>query len=134
VSGLGATNVQGAIDQVATLIKSGAGVTLVDNNNGTVSLNAADGTELAVVEKTQVADNGSGVYTIDNGSGTPVTIDTNASAIIFDGVASGITSTNVQDAVVEIKTKLDGTTYVLHDNRNGTFTYTAAGKLPISFS
>src|SRR5690606_19269280 len=62
-----ASNVQEAIDEITTLIKSGAGVTLVDNNNGTVSLNAADGTELAVVDKTQVTNHKDGRYTIDVG-------------------------------------------------------------------
>src|SRR5690606_11916698 len=75
-----------------------------------------------------------GRYTIDVGDSNPITIDTNASAIIFDGVASGITSTNVQDVIVEINTKLDGTTDILVDNGNGTFTHTTAGGTELTFS
>src|SRR5690606_14820497 len=131
-NGLVASNVQEAIDEVATLIKSGAGVTLVDNNNGTVSLNAADGAVLGTVDKTEVTDNSDGTFTLDSGNGIPVTIDTNADELAFDNSTNGFTSTNVQGALEEIQENLVNTTDVLKDNGDGTYTHTAVDGTPIT--
>src|SRR5690606_10136645 len=124
-SGMVSDNVQDAIDEIVSTIEGGAGVTLVDNGNGTVSLLSDDGTVLSTVDKTIVADNGDGTYTLDSGNGAPVTIDTNADALAFDNSTNGFTSTNVQEALEELKTQLDGTTDALVDNLDGTYTHTA---------
>lgn len=124
-SGLTSTNVQDAIDEVLAEINSGGGVSLIDNVDGTVSLASEDGTPLGTIAKTAVTDNTDGTYTIDNGNGTPVVIDTNAGSLGFDNSTNGFTSTNVQGALEEIKSQLDGTTDILVDNGDGTFTHTA---------
>ncbi|MBI6118386.1 hypothetical protein I6U49_16865, partial [Salegentibacter sp. F63223] len=65
-------------------------------------------------------------YTFTNGNGDVITtIDTNASASGYDNTNSGLTSTNVQDALDEIQSNLDNTTDVLVANGNGTYTHTA---------
>ncbi|RAV27759.1 beta strand repeat-containing protein, partial [Sinomicrobium soli] len=124
-SGLTAGDVQDAIDELVNHINNGAGVELVDNGDGTVSLTADDGTVLGTVDKSSLTDNGDGTYTFDSGNGSPVTIDTNADALAFDNSSNGFTSDNVQDALEELKTQLDGTTDELVDNGNGTYTHTS---------
>ncbi|UGU16846.1 hypothetical protein LS482_02995 [Sinomicrobium kalidii] len=133
-SGLASDNVQGAIDEVVNNIDSGAGVALADNGDGTVSLVADDGTVRGTVDKTAVTDNNDGTYTLDSGNGTPVTIDTNAGALAFDNSSNGFTSDNVQGALEEIKTQLDGTTDVLIDNLDGTYTHTAVDGTEITIN
>ncbi|MDM1465426.1 hypothetical protein HX050_17620, partial [Myroides odoratimimus] len=66
-----------------------------------------------------MTNNNDGTYTYDNGDGTPVTFDTNAKAIAFDNSTNGFTSTNVQEALEELKTKLDGTSDTLVNNNDG---------------
>src|SRR5690606_6866560 len=132
-SGMAATSVQDAIDEIVNHLNSGAGVSLVDNADGTVSLMADDGTVLGTVDKTQVTANGDGTYTLDPGNGTPVTIDTNADALAFDNSTNGFTSTNVQDALEEIQQNLDNTTDILVDNGDGTFTHTAVDGTVVTF-
>ncbi|MEL4008880.1 hypothetical protein AAEZ63_13555, partial [Myroides sp. C2723] len=98
-SNLGADNVQDAIDNLLSKVGSGAGVTLVDNNDGTITLKSDDNTVLGTVSKGSLTNNNDGTYTYDNGNGTPVTFDTNAKAIAFDNSTNGFTSTNVQEAL-----------------------------------
>ncbi|MDM1520641.1 hypothetical protein HX087_12595 [Myroides odoratimimus] len=51
-----------------------------------------------------------GVYTFKNAKGDTITsIDTNAKAIVFDNSNNGFTSTNVQEALEELKTTVDNT-------------------------
>ncbi|MEK6525205.1 hypothetical protein, partial [Myroides odoratimimus] len=123
-SKLGADNVQDAIDNLLSKVGSGAGVTLVDNNDGTITLKSDDNTVLGTVSKGSLTNNNDGTYTYDNGDGTPVTFDTNAKAIAFDNSSNGFTSTNVQEALEELKTKLDGTSDTLVNNNDGTYTHT----------
>ncbi|WP_286382868.1 hypothetical protein, partial [Myroides odoratimimus] len=123
-SKLGADNVQDAIDKLLSKVGSGAGVTLVDNNDGTITLKSDDNTVLGTVSKGSLTNNNDGTYTYDNGDGTPVTFDTNAKAIAFDNSTNGFTSTNVQEALEELKTKLDGTSDTLVNNNDGTYTHT----------
>ncbi|WP_286468522.1 beta strand repeat-containing protein [Myroides odoratimimus] len=123
-SKLGADNVQDAIDNLLSKVGSGAGVTLVDNNDGTITLKSDDNTVLGTVSKGSLTNNNDGTYTYDNGDGTPVTFDTNAKAIAFDNSTNGFTSTNVQEALEELKTKLDGTSDTLVNNNDGTYTHT----------
>src|SRR5690606_39979978 len=59
---------------------------------------------------------------------------TNASAISFNGSTNGFIATDVQGAIEEIHTKLEGTTDILVDNGNGTFTHTTAGGTELTFS
>src|SRR5690606_17550812 len=131
-SALTSDNVQDAIDEIVSNIDSGAGVTLVDNTDGTVSLKAVDGTVLGIVDKTAVTDNNDGTYILDTGNGIPVTIDTNADELAFDNSTNGFISTNVQGALEEIQTNLDNTTDVLKDNGDGTYTHTAVDGTPIT--
>ncbi|AJH15034.1 beta strand repeat-containing protein [Myroides profundi] len=131
-SKLGADNVQDAIDNLLSKVGSGAGVTLVDNNDGTITLKSDDNTVLGTVSKGSLTNNNDGTYTYDNGDGTPVTFDTNAKAIAFDNSTNGFTSTNVQEALEELKTKLDGTSDTLVNNNDGTYTHTTvAGEVVI---
>src|SRR5690606_18571966 len=95
------------------------------------------GTELTFSANTTKVEEVDGVYTFTDGTGTIITtIDTNVSAdtVAFEAGESGLTSANVQDAIVEINTKLDGTTDILVDNGNGTFTHTTAGGTELTFS
>ncbi|SER46283.1 hypothetical protein SAMN04488089_11675, partial [Myroides profundi] len=119
-SKLGADNVQDAIDNLLSKVGSGAGVTLVDNNDGTITLKSDDNTVLGTVSKGSLTNNNDGTYTYDNGDGTPVTFDTKAKAIAFDNSTNGFISTNVQEALEELKTKLDGTSDTLVNNNDGT--------------
>ncbi|MBB1141010.1 hypothetical protein H4K33_16150, partial [Myroides sp. WP-1] len=104
---LGATNVQGAIEKLVEKITNGSGVELVDNNDGTITLKTDGGVELGTVNKGELTNNNDGTYTFDNGNGSPVTFDTNANAIAFDNSTNGFTSTNVQEALEELKTTID---------------------------
>ncbi|QEE48069.1 hypothetical protein FUA48_00280 [Flavobacterium alkalisoli] len=101
---------------------------LIDNNDGSVTLVKADGTQVAVA-KADITANGDGTYTFTNNDGSDVTIDTNgltitelngvytftaadgsvidtidtnASALAYDNTASGLTAGNVQAALDEV--------------------------------
>src|SRR5690554_2387030 len=50
-SGLAAENVKDAIDELVDTLESGAGITLVDNNDGTISIKSEDGADLGTVDK-----------------------------------------------------------------------------------
>ncbi|MFC7525385.1 hypothetical protein ACFQRK_15595, partial [Parapedobacter sp. GCM10030251] len=123
-SGLTATEVQAAIDELA----GGQGnIDLVDNGDGHVTLVKPDGTT-AKVAKSDVTPNGDGTYTFTNNDGGDVTIDantltiteaggvytftdakglleeidTNADAIAYSNANSGLTATEVQAAIDEL--------------------------------
>src|SRR5690606_13985240 len=101
-SSLGAGNVQEAIDQLVAHANKGAGVSLVDNNDGTVTLVAEDGSTLGSIDKSSLTDNGDGSYTFDNGNGSPVVFDTNAGALPFENSSNGFAATDVQGAIEEV--------------------------------
>src|SRR5699024_9033301 len=116
-------NVKDALDELTTILENGAGVELVDNNDGTITLKSDDGTVLGTVEKADLTDNNDGTYTFDNGDGNPIIIDTNADAIAFDNSTNDFVSDNVQDALEELADALDaGAGVELKDNNDGTFT------------
>ena len=52
-------------------------MSLIDNGNGTFTLNKPDGT-LDTINKANLTDNGDGTYTFDNNDGSPVTISVSA--------------------------------------------------------
>src|SRR5690606_32868361 len=56
-----------------------------------------------------------------------------AKAIAFDAGDSGLASANVQDVILEINTKLDGTTDSLVDLGNGTYTHTSIDGEAVTF-
>ncbi|SHG51030.1 hypothetical protein SAMN05444483_11441 [Salegentibacter echinorum] len=97
---------------------------LVDNDDGTFTHTAMDGTEVTFNANTTSVTETDGVYTFTNPAGNTITtIDTNASALGYDNTNSGLASGNVQDALDEIA----GTTGIvspLSDNGDGSFTYT----------
>ncbi|KAG1647778.1 Collagen alpha-2(I) chain [Nymphon striatum] len=101
ISGLTATDVQAAIDEINAA--SGT-VALVDNTDGTYTFtNAAGGT--VTITDTSISTLSTpvnGIYTYTDESGATQTIDTNASAIPYDNATSGLTATNVQTAIDEI--------------------------------
>ncbi len=79
VSGLAATNVQDAIDE----INAAAGtVALVDNGDGTYDFTDSSGavTTISDTSISTLVDNADGTYTYTDETGATQTIDTNASA------------------------------------------------------
>ncbi|MCX2678358.1 hypothetical protein OOZ15_00240 [Galbibacter sp. EGI 63066] len=97
---------------------------LVDNGDGTFTHTAADGTVVTFdANTTTVTDNGDGTYTVTNADGTTITVDTNADTSTYDNTGSGLTATNVQDALDEIAATA-GIISPLVDNGDGTVTYT----------
>src|SRR5690606_41745181 len=72
-------------------------------------------TVLATINKANLTDNGDGTYTFNN-TGDPsddILLDFNASSLPYNNTDSGITSTNLQDAIDEVVTMIseagDGT-------------------------
>src|SRR5690554_2688335 len=150
-SGLAATNVQAALDELATQIGD---LDLIDNLDGTFSLMAPDGiTVLGTVSKSDLTDEGDGLFTFTNNDGSDVqfdvrsvevvfdaasnvynfldaagaviaSIDMNASNVAFDNTTSGLTATTVQAAIDEIAAVAGGLSDTLVDNGDGTYTHT----------
>src|SRR5690554_166889 len=150
-SGLVATNVQAALDELATQIGD---LDLIDNLDGTFSLMAPDGvTVLGTVSKSDLTDEGAGLFTFTNNDGSDVqfdvrsvevvfdaasnvynfldaagaviaSIDMNASNVAFDNTTSGLTATTVQAAIDEIAAVAGGLSDALVDNGDGTYTHT----------
>src|SRR5690554_776046 len=150
-SGLTATDVQAALDELATQIGD---LDLVDNLDGTFSLMAPDGiTVLGTVSKSDLTDEGDGLYTFTNNDGSDVqfdvrsvevvfdaatnvynfldsagtviaSIDINASNVAYDNATSGLTATDVQAAIDEIAAVAGGLSDDLVDNGDGTYTHT----------
>src|SRR5690554_6360224 len=150
-SGLTATDVQAALDELATQIGD---LDLIDNLDGTFSLMAPDGvTVLGTVSKSDLTDEGAGLFTFTNNDGSDVqfdvrsvevvfdaasnvynfldaagaviaSIDMNASNVAFDNTTSGLTATTVQAAIDEIAAVAGGLSDALVDNGDGTYTHT----------
>ncbi len=124
VSGLAATDVQAAIDE----INAAAGtVALVDNLDGTYSFTDAGG-NVTVISDTSVStlvDNLDGTYTYTDETGNPSTIDTRAASNPYDNTVSGLAATDVQAAIDEINAAAG--TVALVDNLDGTYSFTDAG-------
>ena len=73
---------------------------LVNNNNGTYTHTAVDGSVVEIDANTTTVTIEKGVYTFKNGKGDKITsIDTNASATGFDDTNSKLGANNVQDAI-----------------------------------
>ncbi|WP_405251727.1 beta strand repeat-containing protein [Dokdonia sp. Asnod3-C12] len=122
-SGLAATNVQDAIDE----INAAAGtVALVDNGDGTYDFTDASGTTTTIADTSisTLVDNADGTYTYTDETGATQVIDTNASANPYDNTTSGLTATNVQDAIDEVNAA--AVTVALVDNGDGTYDFTDA--------
>ncbi|QAA81263.1 hypothetical protein EI546_05765 [Aequorivita sp. H23M31] len=125
VSGLTASDVQAAIDELANNLANTSDE-LVDNGNGTYTHTAVDGTVVVIDANTTSVTVLDGVYTFTDAAGNVITtIDTNADAIAFDNTASGLTASDVQAAIDELANNLANTSDELVDNGNGTYTHTA---------
>ncbi|MBT8439755.1 MAG: hypothetical protein KJO91_08510, partial [Gammaproteobacteria bacterium] len=128
-SGLTATDVQAAIDEINALAGT---VALVDNGDGTYDFTDAAG-NTTIISDTSIStlvDNLDGTYTYTDETGATQVIDTNASSNPYDNTASGLTATDVQAAIDEINA-LAGTV-ALVDNGDGTYDFTdAAGNTTI---
>ncbi|TDQ30830.1 hypothetical protein CLV82_1526 [Zeaxanthinibacter enoshimensis] len=126
-SGLFATNVQAAIDEV----NAAAGtVALVDNGDGTYDFTDASGNVTTITDTSisTLADNGNGTYTYTDEAGNTQLIDTNASSNPYDNSISGLLAANVQDAIDEVNAAAG--TVALVDNGDGTYDFTdAAGNV-----
>src|SRR5690554_2965402 len=159
-SGLTATDVQAALDELATQIGD---LDLVDNLDGTFSLMAPDGvTVLGTVSKSDLTDEGAGLFTFTNNDGSDVqfdvrsvevvfdaasnsynfldaagaviaSIDMNASNVAFDNTTSGLAATDVQTALDELANLANNLTDELIDNGDGTYTHIAVDNTPITF-
>ncbi|WP_286407140.1 hypothetical protein, partial [Myroides odoratimimus] len=123
-NGFTSTNVQEALEELKTKL-DGTSDTLVNNNDGTYTHTTVAGDVVVIDANTTKVEVLDGVYTFKNAKGDTITsIDTNAKAIVFDNSNNGFTSTNVQEALEELKTKLDGTSDTLVNNNDGTYTHT----------
>ncbi|MFY0714327.1 hypothetical protein J1D01_11655 [Seonamhaeicola sp. NFXS20] len=132
-SGLTSTNVQDALDELADDLANTTDA-LVDNGNGTFTHTTVDGTVVTFdANTTSMVDNNDGTYTLTNANGVSIVVDTNANTSAYDNSNSGLTSTNVQDALDEIQSNLDATTDALVDNGDGTFTHTAVDGTAVTF-
>ncbi len=122
-SGLTATDVQAAIDEINALAGT---VALVDNLDGTYDFTDAAGntTTISDTSISTLVDNLDGTYTYTDETGATQLIDTNASSNPYDNTASGLTATDVQAAIDEINA-LAGTV-ALVDNLDGTYDFTDA--------
>src|SRR5690554_4559709 len=159
-SGLTATDVQAALDELATQIGD---LDLIDNLDGTFSLMAPDGvTVLGTVSKSDLTDEGAGLFTFTNNDGSDVqfdvrsvevvfdaasnsynfldaagaviaSIDMNASNVAFDNTTSGLAATDVQTALDELANLANNLTDELIDNGDGTYTHIAVDNTPITF-
>src|SRR5690625_2060469 len=143
-------NVQDALEELAGDLADGAGVTLIDNNDGTFTLESENGDDLGTINKADLTDAGDGSYTFTNGDGNDIefdvktvdvsfnsttneyefkdsngvvigSIDMNADNVAYDGTDSGLSADNVQDALDELASQTDE----LVDNNDGTYTHTA---------
>ena len=99
-SNLGAANVQEAIDALAGTLLEGSGITLIDNDNGTFTLEAADGTDLGTITKANLTDNTDGSFTFVNVDGSAgVTFDVNTVKVVMVADVDGnIVGYEFQDA------------------------------------
>ncbi|APY12186.1 hypothetical protein BWZ22_13550 [Seonamhaeicola sp. S2-3] len=132
-SGLLATNVQGALDELANDLANTTDA-LVDHGDGTFTHTAVNGTEVTFDANTTSVNVENGVYTFTDGKGHVITtIDTNADALGFDNSTSSLTSTNVQDAIEELLGTISvGAGVNLVDNTDGSFSLVASNGTVIS--
>lgn len=108
-SQLSATDVQDAIDEVVSNVASGAGIELIDNENGTFSIVSEDETVLATIDKANLTDNEDGTYTFNN-TGDPsgdILLDFNANAIPFDDTTTQLGVSNTQLAIEKTNERID---------------------------
>jgi len=75
--------------------------TIVDNNNGTFTYTNEAGTP-TIITKANLIDNGDGSYTFNSGATPTIQLNTDAASNPYDGTTSGLTATNVQDAIDQI--------------------------------
>ncbi|KGK29573.1 hypothetical protein EL45_15125, partial [Cellulophaga sp. E6(2014)] len=90
--------------------------TITDNNDGTFTYTNEAGIDLNI-EKAKLDDNGNGTYTFSN-STTTLLIDTAADSNSYNNSISGITASNVQDAIDFIKTETDNAIAALQNDIN----------------
>ncbi len=93
---------------------------ITDNNNGTFTYTNEAGIDV-VVEKANLTDNSDGTYTFSN-STTTLLIDTAADSNSYNNSISGITATNVQDAIDFIKADTDTAFTALQNDINANTT------------
>src|SRR5690554_5997426 len=123
-SGLTATNVQAAIDELIGLA-GGLSDILVDNGDGTYTHTTVSGAVVTIDANTVSVTVVDGVYTFLDGDNQIITtIDTNADAIAYDNITSGLAATNVQAAIDELIGLAGGLSDILVDNGDGTYTHT----------
>ncbi|WP_282144183.1 beta strand repeat-containing protein [Cellulophaga baltica] len=90
--------------------------TITDNNDGTFTYTNEAGIDV-LVEKANLVDNSDGTYTFRN-STTTLLIDTAADSNSYNNSISGITASNVQDAIDFIKTETDNAIAALQNDIN----------------
>ncbi|RMB56094.1 hypothetical protein EAX61_15835, partial [Dokdonia sinensis] len=125
VSGLTATNVQDAIDEINA---SAGTVSLVPGaNDGEFIFTDASGATTLISDTSisTIVDNGDGTYTYTDETGATTTIDTNALSNPYDNTVSMLTATNVQDAIDEINASA-GTVSLVPGANDGEFIFTDA--------
>ncbi len=119
-SGIGAINVQDAIDQISATASTLS--TLTDNGDGTFTYTNEDGVATTFDSKiATVVDNTDGSYTITDDFGTSVTIDTTDTTTTLVDNGNGSFTYTSEDGTVTTFTE---TLSTLTDNGDGTFTYT----------
>src|SRR5690554_6519923 len=93
-------------DEIINILEQESDV-LIDNNDGTYTHTAVDGSVVTIDANTTTVEVADGVYTFKVGAGNTITtIDTNAEAIAYNNDNSGLTAENVQDAIDELADKL----------------------------
>src|SRR5690606_21060265 len=132
-SGLTSANVQDVILEINTKLE-GTTDKLILNTDGTYTHTSIDGKAVTFDVNSTKVEVLNGVYTFKDSKGNDITsIDTNAKAIAFEAGESGLASANVQDVILEINTKLEGTTDELILNTDGTYTHTSIDGEAVTF-
>src|SRR5690554_3928091 len=113
-------------DEIINILEQESDV-LIDNNDGTYTHTAVDGSVVTIDANTTTVEVADGVYTFKDGAGNTITtIDTNADAIAYNNDNSGLTAENVQDAIDELTDKLaEGAGVELKDEGDGKITLIA---------
>src|SRR5690554_765838 len=113
-------------DEIINILEQESDV-LIDNNDGTYTHTAVDGSVVTIDANTTTVEVADGVYTFKDGAGNTITtIDTNADAIAYNNDNSGLTAENVQDAIDELADKLaEGAGVELKDEGDGKITLIA---------
>ena len=113
------TNSKGLTETIGltALVKSNETLTVLkDNGNGTFTYTNELGIPVTFDANTTKAEVADGIYTIKDGAGNVITrINTNAVGILFNNASNGLVSTNVQQAIEELLSKLNTV-----DSRKGT--------------